>query len=134
MNRRLKRVTRLEPVFVDQFAEQLETGLLYISISYNTPAHLCACGCGYEVIAPLSPAQWRFTYDGQHITLYPSIGSWTLPCQSHYWISNGQIRWASPFTPDQARAAQERDSEDVRRQGEEHQSPRRPWWTRFRHR
>lgn len=135
MTRRHTRVTRLEPVFVDQFSEQLEAGRLYISLSYNTTAHLCACGCGHEVVAPLSPAQWRFTYDGQHITLYPSIGSWNIPCQSHYWISNGQIRWASPFTPDRVRAARERDFEDVRQQEEkDHGSRRRLRWTWFRHR
>lgn len=134
MTRRHKRATSLEPVFVDQFPEELEAAHLYISISYKTTAHLCACGCGHEVIAPLSPAQWRFTYDGQHITLHPSIGNWNIPCQSHYWISNGQIRWASLFTPERIRAAQERDLEDVRQQGEEQHGTRRPWWMWFRHR
>lgn len=134
MTRRRELVGRLEPVFVDQFPEHLESGRLYISIPYNTTAHLCGCGCEQEVIAPLSPAQWRLTYNGRDITLYPSIGNWNLPCQSHYWINNGRFRWASPFTPEQVRAARQRDSEDVRLQGEGQWRSRHPWWTRFRHR
>ncbi len=134
MTRRLNRVTHLEPVFVDHFPERLESGRLYISTSFNTTAHLCACGCGHEIIAPLSPAQWRLTWDGQHITLYPSIGNWNIPCQSHYWICNGRIRWAGPFTPDRIRAAQVRDLEGVRQQAEEQRRSRRPWWTWIRHR
>ncbi|WP_165490193.1 DUF6527 family protein [Propioniciclava sinopodophylli] len=119
--------SRLDPVFVDRFPEPLEADRIYVSIRYNTTAHLCACGCGLEVIAPLSPAQWRFTYDGRNVTLKPSIGNWNLPCQSHYWIDHGRIRWANRFTPDEITEAQQRDATDLRRQGQREQLRRYRW-------
>src|SRR3546814_6526572 len=60
--------------------------------------HLCACGCGNEVALPLSPTDWRLTYDGQSISVRPSIGSWSLPCRSHYFIDGGRVVWAGDWT------------------------------------
>jgi len=132
MTRLNKPPSRFEPVFIEQFPEQLQAGRLYVSISYNTTAHLCACGCGNEVIAPLSPAQWKLTYDGRDITLFPSIGSWNIPCQSHYWISNGEVRWAGSLTPGRIAAARSRDIEGVQKLAVAAQlmSPH-PWWVRL---
>jgi hypothetical protein len=58
------RVTRILPAFVEHFPSVMEPGVLYVSISYRTCGHLCCCGCGHEVVTPLSPAQWSVTYDG----------------------------------------------------------------------
>ena len=33
-------------------------------------------------------------FDGKTISLHPSIGSWSLPCRSHYWIRRNRILWA----------------------------------------
>ncbi|MGC5015760.1 DUF6527 family protein [Streptosporangium sp. DT93] len=91
-------VAFLRPEFVESFPPVMERGVLYISILYATCGHLCACGCGQEVITPLSPPQWALTYDGQNVSLSPSIGNWGLPCRSHYWIREGAVRWSRRYT------------------------------------
>lgn len=92
------RIARLEPAFVEHFPAVMTPGVLYVSFAYRTCGHVCCCGCGHEVVTPLSPAHWSLTYDGENVTLRPSIGSWSLACQSHYWISNGQIRWSRRYS------------------------------------
>lgn len=91
--------THLRPEFVTSFPTPMEHGVMYVSVEYNSCGHLCACGCGQEVITPLSPAQWTITYDGENISMRPSIGNWSLPCRSHYVVNRGRIRWARDFTP-----------------------------------
>ena len=56
---------------------------------YATAVHLCCCGCKREVVTPLSPAQWRLTFDGENVSLHPSIGSGALPSRSHYFLKRG---------------------------------------------
>lgn len=80
--------------FVDFIPENLEPGILYISLEYKTVVHSCACGCGNRVVTPLSPTDWKLTFDGISITLYPSIGNWNFNCKSHYWIKNNKIKHA----------------------------------------
>lgn len=89
----------LRPEFADSFPAGMDLGVLYISIPYRTCGHLCCCGCGQEIITPLSPAQWSLTYDGENVSLTPSIGNWGLPCQSHYWIRKGKVRWSRRYSP-----------------------------------
>lgn len=89
--------------------EKLDAGVIYASMEYATVAHLCCCGCGREVVTPLSPTDWKLTYDGQSISLHPSIGNWSLPCRSHYWIRNGEVRWAEEWSPEQIKAGRDRD-------------------------
>lgn len=132
MSRTDLQARRLEPVFVDHFPEHLEAGRLYISIPYNTTGHLCACGCGAEVVAPLSPAQWRVTYDGRDITLHPSIGNWNIACHSHYWIDRGRIRWSNRFTPEEIARAQQRDEEALRHLSQEPPLTQHPWLKKLR--
>lgn len=102
-------VRRLEPEFVETFPTPLSSGVLYVSIEFTTCAHLCACGCGEEVITPLSPAQWSLTYDGRDVSLHPSVGNWALPCQSHYIVDRGRIRWSFQFTKAQIAENRARD-------------------------
>lgn len=102
-------VSHLEPEFVETFPTQLAPGVLYVSIEFTTCAHLCACGCGEEVITPLSPAQWSLTYNGRDVSLHPSVGNWSLPCQSHYIVDRGRIRWSYQFTKEQIAANRVRD-------------------------
>jgi hypothetical protein len=80
--------------FVDEVPPQLEDGMLYVSIEFETTVHLCCCGCGAKVVTPLSPTDWTLSYDGDTVSLDPSIGNWSFPCQSHYWIRHDQIVWA----------------------------------------
>jgi hypothetical protein len=91
----------LTPEFVEAFPTPMKPAVLYVSIVYRTTGHLCCCGCGKEVIAPLAPAQWALTYDGDTVSLHPSIGNWALPCQSHYVIRRDQVLMRRRFTQDE---------------------------------
>jgi hypothetical protein len=95
------RRTKLSHVFVEHVPAQLAEGMLYISMPFATGLHLCCCGCGREVVTPLSPTDWRLTFDGETISLHPSIGNWGFPCRSHYWIERNRVRWAPSWSRDQ---------------------------------
>jgi acyl-CoA reductase-like NAD-dependent aldehyde dehydrogenase len=45
-----------------------------------------------------SGQRWRLSFDGESISLSPSIGNWNFPCESHYWITASQVRWAPAMT------------------------------------
>ena len=103
----------LNPIFVDFIPETLEQGIIYISWRYSTAAHLCCCGCGREVITPLNPAKWQLTEVEGDVSLHPSVGNWSFPCQSHYWIRNSRIFWAGAISPEMIVAVKLRDQQDV---------------------
>jgi hypothetical protein len=107
----------------------LEPGLLYVSEEFDVAGHLCACGCKNKVMTPLGPAEWSFEDSRRGPTLRPSIGSWQLPCKSHYWITSGKVRWADQWTPDQIEHGRQSE-EDRRRAYFESRKPRRtgPLW------
>jgi hypothetical protein len=86
----MMRTAFLRPEFVRAIPEKLNAGTLYVSIDFATAAHCCCCGCGREVVTPLTPTDWRITYDGVSISLFPSVGNWNFPCRSHYWIDGGR--------------------------------------------
>ncbi|WP_372718347.1 DUF6527 family protein [Novipirellula sp.] len=115
----------LEHKFVVHFPEQLDPGVLYISIDFKSVSHLCCCGCGEEVVTPLSPADWRITYDGKSVSLNPSVGNWNLPCRSHYFITNNRVRVAGQWTDEQVAAGKLQDRRATERQfGKPVQLPR----------
>ena len=89
---------KLSHKFVKSIPEYIENGIIYISIDYSTVIHKCCCGCGNEVVTPLSPNDWKLIFDGETISLDPSIGNWSFVCQSHYWITNNEVEWASRWT------------------------------------
>lgn len=99
----------LRHVFVDSVPERLAPGLLYVSLEHATMLHLCACGCDSEVVTPLSPTDWKLTFDGRSISVSPSVGSWNLPCRSHYVIANGRILWADAWTDYEVERGRRRD-------------------------
>ena len=88
----------LEPCFVKSVPATLEEGVAYVSMEYASVIHLCCCGCGNEVVTPLSPTDWQLYFDGDSITLYPSIGNWGFHCRSHYWIRGNRIEHAPQWT------------------------------------
>ena len=98
--------------FVDNLPDKLEDGILYICIQYATSAHNCFCGCKREVVTPIHPTKWQLTFDGISVSLYPSIGNWSLPCRSHYWLRNGRVSWADSWSDDKIAAARSRDVDD----------------------
>jgi hypothetical protein len=71
----------------------LKDGIVYISLEYKTVLHKCACGCGSEISTPLTPRDWCLSYNGETISLEPSVGNWSYACRSHYIIRNGWIIW-----------------------------------------
>lgn len=111
----MKQVT-LTPQYVDYIPEQLISGVLYICEQYKTVAHKCCCGCGEEVITPLSPAEWSIRKDGNTVTLQPSIGNWSFKCQSHYWIRKNQVIWAKAMNQQQIKRARDGDATDKAKQ------------------
>ena len=100
------------PQFVEFIPDKLEEGILYISEKHGTVIHKCCCGCGEEVVTPLTPADWQLRRFGATVSMIPSIGNWNFRCQSHYWIRKNRIEWASALTKKQIRHVQEKDRRD----------------------
>ena len=101
------RSTSFSTIFCQTIPTELEEGTLYVSIEYATATHRCFCGCGQEVVTPFSPTDWMLLFDGDTVSLRPSIGSWSLPCKSHYWLSRNRVAWSRQWT--------EREIEEGRR-------------------
>ncbi len=80
--------------FVEIIPDAVEDDVLYISLKYCTAIHKCVCGCGNEVVTPISPMDWKLIFDGKTVSLSPSIGNWSFNCQSHYWIKRNEIVYA----------------------------------------
>jgi hypothetical protein len=96
--------------FVEFIPDDLKERTLYISIPYCTAVHKCCCGCGREVVTPLSPTGWQLIFDGKTVSLYPSIGSWSLPCQSHYFITKNKVLWARQWSGKQIAKGREQEA------------------------
>lgn len=95
----MTRLTSISPRFVEGVPKTLEDGVLYISETYGTASHKCACGCGMRVVTPLTPTDWKVVREKDAtVSLFPSIGNWDYPCQSHYWIRRNQIEWAAKWS------------------------------------
>jgi hypothetical protein len=99
------------PAFTEYIPPDPQPGVLYVSLTYATAVHLCACGCARKVVTPFSPADWQLTFDGT-VTIYPSIGNWQYPCQSHYFIRSNQVIWAKHLPKDQITKSLQLDSEE----------------------
>lgn len=111
----MKLMPQIRHEFVDQIPTDIKVGILYVSIQYSTAVHKCCCGCGNEVVTPLSPTDWKLIFDGETVSLTPSIGNWSLECQSHYWIEHGTIRWAARWSRREIEDGRARDKEAKRR-------------------
>lgn len=90
--------SKMNPQYVEFIPEILSDGILYISRSYKTAVHKCCCGCGEEVVTPLMPTEWTLSSSSSGVSLYPSIGNWSMPCRSHYWIRNSRVIWAGAMS------------------------------------
>lgn len=79
---------------VHRVPKDLRQGILYVCFDCNVVVHLCACGCGEKVVLPIAPDFWSVKYDGETVSLAPSIGNFQFPCKSHYWIRENRVIWA----------------------------------------
>ena len=95
--------------FVEFMPDTLEDGTIYVSMAYATATHKCCCGCGKEVVTPLSPTDWKLTFNGRTISLEPSIGNWGFPCQSHYWIKDNRAVWTPRMSKEDVDAGRAHD-------------------------
>lgn len=84
--------------FVKAFPDRLDEGVLYLSVEFATAAHRCFCGCGSEVYTRFSPRDWSMKFNGESVSVSPSIGNWSFPCQSHYILDGGRVRWADKWS------------------------------------
>jgi len=100
----------LKHEFVEFIPEELEQGTVYISMRFATASHLCICGCGNKVVTPIRPTDWTLIFDGKTVSLEPSIGNWSFPCQSHYYIRKNRVKWAPKWSREQIERGRLRDS------------------------
>lgn len=89
----MKRNSVIRHEFVEYIPDELKDGTIYVSIRFATAVHKCCCGCGNKVVTPLSPTDWKLAFDGETISLDPSIGNWSFDCKSHYWIIRNKTKW-----------------------------------------
>lgn len=106
------KIKQIKPEFVEYIPEHLEEGVLYISEQYSTAVHKCCCGCGQEVVTPLSPAEWTVKCNAGRVSLTPSIGNWSYRCRSHYVIRNGRVLEAGTMTERQIQRVKANDRAD----------------------
>jgi hypothetical protein len=109
----MNKILQLRPEFVEFIPESLAPGVLYISRRYSTASHQCCCGCGMEVVTPLNPAKWHLTERSGVVSLAPSIGNWSFPCKSHYWITGNRVQWAGAMSPEMVATVKARDLYDA---------------------
>ena len=136
-------MTKLTHNFVEFIPDTLDDGVIYVSIAHATAVHRCCCGCGREVVTPLSPTDWKLIFDGETVSLYPSLGNRNFTCRSHYWITRNCIEWAEDWSDWRIAAAEEKDrkltekfygtlvSEDSGEADHESAKGRDGFWSRF---
>ncbi len=105
----MMRYARLEHRFVQHIPEVLEPGVLYVSMDYATAIHSCCCGCGEQVVTPFTPTDWKMTFDGETISLAPSVGNWRIACRSHYVIKQSRVIEAGPWSDERIATEERRD-------------------------
>lgn len=99
----------LDHRFVRTVPRELEPGVLYISMDYATAVHSCCCGCGDRVVTPFTPTDWRMTFDGETVSVHPSVGNWNQKCRSHYVIQRNKVLESGAWSNTQIEAERRRD-------------------------
>lgn len=105
----MSRGITLRHQFVEHIPSELEDGTVYVSILFATAAHKCCCGCDGLVITPLTPTDWTLIFDGETISLSPSIGNWSFECRSHYWVKRNKVEWSKNWSREEIQAGRARD-------------------------
>ena len=99
----------LQHKFVEFIPDNIQEGILNVSIEHCTAIHKCVCGCGNEVVTPFSATDWRLSFNGEFVSLYPSIGNWNFDCNSHYWIIDNKIKWSTQWSKSKIEFGREND-------------------------
>lgn len=110
------KVMSIMPIYVTFIPplKEMRKAELYISCEYSTASHLCCCGCGREVVTPLNPAKWSLSFQDGRVTMCPSIGSWQLPCKSHYFFKDNLVVWMPEYSQEEIRDVQRIDDMAVK--------------------
>ncbi|TXD73555.1 DUF6527 family protein [Aequorivita antarctica] len=98
--------------FVEFMPDDIQEGIIYISLEYKSVIHKCACGCGKEVNTPLHSTGWKMIYNGETISLKPSVGNWSFDCKSHYWIINNDVQWSSKWSDEKIRKVRKMENSE----------------------
>src|ERR1700675_4071925 len=125
--------TGIRHEFVENIPDSLEDGTIYVSVIHRTAIHKCCCGCDREAVTPFSPTDWKLVFDGETVSLWPSVGSWTLRCRSHYVLDRGRIVEAGDWSEAAVAAERRRDKAakesyygEARREGAPEPTPAAP--------
>lgn len=51
------------------------------------------------------------SFNGDSVSLYPSVGNWNLRCRSHYVVRDGRVIEAPKWTKEQIEAGRRRDKD-----------------------
>jgi hypothetical protein len=102
---------KIELQRVQYMPKELKPSVLYVSEEFEIAMHLCPCGCGSKVKTPLGPTEWSVEETKTGPSLRPSVGNWQQACQSHYWITRGEIIWGGKWTPEQIAAGRRHEEE-----------------------
>lgn len=102
---------RFKCELVASLPERLKPNILYVTVDKDVAGHLCACGCGREVITPISPTDWEVSFSRRGTSLSPSIGNWAFPCRSHYFIWDDAVVWARDMSDNAIEIGRRRSSE-----------------------
>lgn len=118
---------------VHYMPKDLQPGVLYVSEEFGIAIHLCACGCGSRIHTALGPTEFSVHETPDGPSLFPSVGNWQQACQSHYWITRGEVVWGEKWTAEQIAAG--RAKEEARREAyyrDLYQRRARAIWARIR--
>lgn len=107
------KIRKISIQFVDMIPEELEDGVVYASLLHKAVMHKCLCGCGEEVSTPLHPTGWEITYNGETVSLWPSIGNWSLRCKSHYVIKHNTVIWCREWTREEIEKERKRRKSEI---------------------
>jgi hypothetical protein len=113
----VRRDAKLKHEFVEFVPTDLKERTIYVSMIFAIAVHKCCCGCGNEIVTPLSPTDWKLVYDGVSISLDPSIGNWGFDCKSHYWIIRNRVIWAPQWSKKEIATRRERAGRDKAERG-----------------
>lgn len=99
---------------VHYMPKEIMPAILYVSEEFGIAIHLCACGCGSKIKTPLGSTEWSVKETKSGPSLWPSVGNWQEKCQSHYWITRGEIIWAKKWSSEQIAAGRRHEEERKR--------------------